>query len=195
MLASEIFLSRSLVQLLEEKHRAGDGSWGWLRFSSYLWSEFLVLLNSTAPLCFAFHVNHLFSALGHPIKHHPNFFPRVLWFKAWEEASASWRFEAMEGMTSPSANSLLLFSYLVVSNSLQAHGQQRARFPHPSPSPRVCLNLCPLSQGCHPTIFSSVTPFSCPQSFQASGSFTMCRLFASGGQSTGASESTFGQCS
>ena len=129
MLASEIFLSRSLVQLLEGKHRAEDGSWGWLGFSSYLWSEFLVLLNSTAPLCFAFHVNHLFSALGHPIKHHLNFFPRVLWFKAWEEASASWRFEAMEGMTSPSANSLLLSSYLVVSNSLQAHGQQRDRLP------------------------------------------------------------------
>ena len=63
----------------------------------------------------------------------------------------------MEGMTSLSENSLLLFSYLVVSNSLQAHGLQHARLPCPSPSPRVCSNVCPLSQGCHPTIFSSVT--------------------------------------
>ena len=49
-------------------------------------------------------------------------------------------------------------------------------------------NSCPLSQWCHPTISSSVTPFSsCPQSFPASGSFPMSQSFASGGQSTGAS--------
>ena len=54
----------------------------------------------------------------------------------------------------------------------------------PSPSPGVCSNSCPLSQWCHPTISSSVTPFSsCPQSFPASGSFPMSQLFASSGQS------------
>ena len=52
-------------------------------------------------------------------------------------------------------------------------------------------NSCPLSQWCHPTISSSVIPFSsCPQSFPSSGSFPMSQLFASGGQSTGVSAST-----
>ena len=54
--------------------------------------------------------------------------------------------------------------------------------PCPSPFPRDWLNSCPLSQWCHPTISSSVVPFSsCPQSFPASGSFPMSQLFASGG--------------
>ena len=59
------------------------------------------------------------------------------------------------------------------------------RLPSPLPSPRICSNLCPLSQWWHPTISSSVVPFSsCPQSFPASGSFPMSRLFASGSQRT-----------
>ena len=63
--------------------------------------------------------------------------------------------------------------------------------PCPSPTPRVHPNSCPLSQWCHPTISSSVVPFSfCPQSFPASGSFQMSQLFASGGQSIGVSAST-----
>ena len=67
---------------------------------------------------------------------------------------------------------LLLFSQFVLSNSLQLHGLQHVRLSCPSPSPRACSNSCPLSQGCHPTILSSVVPFSsCPQSFPASGSF------------------------
>ena len=78
----------------------------------------------------------------------------------------------------------------MVSNSLQPHGLQHPRLPCPSLSPRVCLNSCLLSRWCHPAISSSVTPFSsCPQSFLASGSFPMSRLFASGGQSIGASAS------
>ena len=65
-----------------------------------------------------------------------------------------------------------------------------ARPPCPSPTPRVYPNPCPLSQWCHPTISSSVVPFSsCPQSFPASRSFQMSQLFASGGQSIGASTS------
>ena len=81
-------------------------------------------------------------------------------------------------------------SRLVVSNSLQPHGQQHIRFPCPSPSLGVCSNSCLLSWWCHPTISSSVTPFSsCPQSFPASGSFPMSWLFKSGGQSTGHSVS------
>ena len=85
----------------------------------------------------------------------------------------------------------LLFSCSVMSNSLQPHELQHTRLPCPSLSPGICSNSCPLSQWCHPTISSSVTPFSsCPQSFPVSGSsFLMSRLFASGGQSIGASES------
>ena len=59
---------------------------------------------------------------------------------------------------------------------------------HPSPSPRACSNSSPSSWWWHPTISSSVAPFSCClQSFTASGSFPVSRLFTSGGQSNGAS--------
>ena len=82
------------------------------------------------------------------------------------------------------------FSCSVVSDSLKPHGQQHARLPCPSPSPRVFSDSCRLSWWCHPTISSSVTPFpSCPQSFPASESFPMRRLFTSGGQRIGASSS------
>ena len=85
---------------------------------------------------------------------------------------------------------ILLFSHSVVSDSFQPHGLQHARLPCPSPSPRACLNSCPLSQWCHSTISSSVVPFSsCLQPFPASGSFLMSQLFSSGGQSIGASAS------
>ena len=70
----------------------------------------------------------------------------------------------------------------------QSHGLQYAKLPCPSPSPRVCPSSCPLHQWCHPTISPSVTLFSfCLQSFPATRSFPMSQLFASGGQSTGAS--------
>ena len=76
-----------------------------------------------------------------------------------------------------------------MSNSLQPHGLPH-RIPCPSRSPEVCLNSCPLSQWCHPTILPSVIPFSsCLQSVPASGSFPMSPLLASGGQSIGASAS------
>ena len=89
---------------------------------------------------------------------------------------------------------LLLFSHSVTSNSLQSHGLQHSRpspvLPCPSPSSRACSNLCPLSQWCHPTILSSIVPFSsCLQSCPASGSSLMSQLLASGGQNTGASAS------
>ena len=72
--------------------------------------------------------------------------------------------------------------------TLQHHRLQRARLPCASPTPGACSNSCPLSQWCHPTISSSVIPFSsCPQSFPASGSFPVSQFFLSGGQSTGVS--------
>ena len=71
----------------------------------------------------------------------------------------------------------------VVSDSLWPHGLQHARPPCPSPSPKVYSSSCPLSRWCHPTISSSVVPFSsCLQSFPASKSFLMSLQFASGGQ-------------
>ena len=69
------------------------------------------------------------------------------------------------------------FSLSVVFNSLWPHEPQHARPPCPSQTPRVHPNPCPLSRWCHPTISSSVVPFSsCPQSFPASGSFQMNQL-------------------
>ena len=76
------------------------------------------------------------------------------------------------------------FNLSVVSDSLWPHELQHAKPPCPSPTPGVYPNSCPLSWWCHPTISSSVVPFSsCPQSFPASGSFPMSQLFTSGGQS------------
>ena len=83
------------------------------------------------------------------------------------------------------------FSRSVVSDSLWPHGLKHARLPCPSPTPRAYSNSCPVSQWCHPTISSSVIPFSsCLQSFLASGSFQMSQHFTSGGQSIGVSAST-----
>ena len=75
--------------------------------------------------------------------------------------------------------------------TMPPHELQHARPPCPSPTPRVYSNSCPSSQWCHPTLSSSVIPFSsCPQSFPASRSFPMSQLFAWGGQSIGVSAST-----
>ena len=84
---------------------------------------------------------------------------------------------------------LSLFSLSVLSDSLQPHGLQHTRLSCPSPTPGACSNSCPLSWWCHPTISSSVVPFSSLQSFPASGSFLMSQLFPSGAQSFRASTS------
>ena len=78
-----------------------------------------------------------------------------------------------------------------MSDSLWPHELQHPRPPYPSPTPGVHPNPCPSSRRCHPTISSSVIPFSsCPQSFLALGSFPMSQLFTSGSQSIGVSAST-----
>ena len=75
-------------------------------------------------------------------------------------------------------------------NSLWPHGLQHVRLPCPSPTPAAYSNSCPSNRWCHPTISSSVIPFSsCPQSFPASGSFPMSQFFASGDQRIGVSAS------
>ena len=111
--------------------------------------------------------------------------------------SAAYEPHCVTGQNTEMCNEHALISPLVVflscqamSDSLWPHGLQDARLPCPSPSPRVYPNSCPSGWWCHPTISSSVIPFSShPQSFPASGSFPMCQLFASGGQSFGVSAS------
>ena len=96
--------------------------------------------------------------------------PSITWFTAWPLS--------------------VQFGRSVMSDSLQPHGLQHIRLPHPSPTPGACSNSCPLSRSCHPTISSSVIPFSSHlQSSPASGSFQMTQLFPSGGQSIGVSAS------
>ena len=85
---------------------------------------------------------------------------------------------------------VVVFSLQVMSSPLQPHELQHSRLLCSSLSPTICSNSCPLSRWCYLTILSSVAPFSFSvQSFPASGSFPMRRLFASGGQSFGASAS------
>ena len=84
---------------------------------------------------------------------------------------------------------LLLFSYQDVSDSLRPYELQHTRLPCPSPSPGVCPNSCPLTVWCHTTISSAVTLFSSIFNLPVSGVFQITQLFASGGQSIGASTS------
>ena len=82
------------------------------------------------------------------------------------------------------------FSHSFMSDSLWPHGLQHTRPPCPSPTPRTCSNSCPSSWWCHPTISSSVVPFSSGlQSFPASRPFPKNQFFTSGGWSIGASAS------
>ena len=84
-------------------------------------------------------------------------------------------------------DSSVQFSRSVVSDSLWPHELQHTRPPCPSPIPKVHSDSRPSSLWCHPTISSSVVPFSCPQSLPASESFPMSQLFTWGVQSTGVS--------
>ena len=88
-------------------------------------------------------------------------------------------------------SSSVQFGHSVLFDSLQPHGMQHAKPLCSTPTPRFYSNSCSLSQWCHPTISSSVIPFSsCLQSFPASGSFQMSQFYPSGGQSIGVSAST-----
>ena len=97
----------------------------------------------------------------------------------WEKGSCRWP-----------RNCGLQFSHSVMSNSLQAHGLQHARLSSSSQTPGACSNSCPSSRWCHPTISSSVVPYSFRlQSFPVPGSFPVNQFFTSGSQSIGASSS------
>ena len=97
-------------------------------------------------------------------------------------------------MICPLPSEILLVQFSSVTQlcqTLQPHGLKHARPPCPSPTPRAYSNSCPLSRWCHPTISSSVVPFSSHlQTFPASESFRMSHLFTSGAQSIGVSAST-----
>ena len=87
-------------------------------------------------------------------------------------------------------DSVSQFSHSVTSTSLRPHRLQHTGLPCPSPTPGAYSNSYLLSQWCHPTISSSVFPFSShPPSFPASGSFPMSQFFSSGGQNIGVSAS------
>ena len=113
----------------------------------------------------------------------------ILLMSSWLALPASWVQHVLPVYTFPSPS--VQFSCSVVSDSLWPHEPQHIRPPCPSPTPSVRPSPCPLSWWCHPTISSSVVPFSsCSQSFPASGSFQMSQLFASDGQNIGVSAST-----
>ena len=111
----------------------------------------------------------------------------------WEGASVQFTRSVMSDSLRPHGlnnEKELQFSHSVMSNSLWPHGLQHPRPLCWSPTPRTCSNTCALSRWCHPIISSSVIPFSsCLQSFPASGCFPRSQLFASVGQSIGASAS------
>ena len=105
-------------------------------------------------------------------------------------AHLSKKFLKVQKFPAHSWDSSVRFSHLVMSNSLRSHEPLHSRPLCPSPAPRIYPNSCPLSRWCHPTISSSVVPFSSrPQSFPASGSFQMSQFFILGGQSIGVSAS------
>ena len=94
------------------------------------------------------------------------------------------------GSTDAEAETTILWSPDTKTDSLGPHGLQHSRLPCPSPTPGAYSNSCPLSWWWHPTISSSVVPFSFHlQSFSASRSFPMSQFFASGGQNIGVSAS------
>ena len=99
------------------------------------------------------------------------------------ESILKYRFCQLHNLKFIKVNGSVQFSCSVMSDSLRPHGLQHTRPPCPSPTPRVHPNSCALSMWCHPTISSSVVPFSAHlQSFPASGSSQMSQLFTSGGQ-------------
>ena len=111
----------------------------------------------------------------------PSIFPSFRVFSSDSDLHIRWPKYWSFSFSISSSNESVQFSCSVMSDSLGPHGP-----PCPSPTPRVYSNSCPLSRWCHPTISSSVIPFSSHlQSFPASGSFLMSQFFTSGGQSIG----------
>ena len=118
---------------------------------------------------------------------------KCLFFFTWKTKGTSWLTQYTEVfyLKNQAIIHSIQFSCSVVSDSLWPHGLQSARPPCLSTTPRVYPNSCPFSQWWHPTISSSVVPFSsCVQCFPTSGSFQVSQFFASDGQSIGVPAST-----
>ena len=114
----------------------------------------------------------------------------IVWSSRLDEAQAGIKIAGRSIDNLRHEDQSIQFSRSVVSDSLQPLRLQHARLPCPSPMPRAYSNSCPSCWWCHPTISSSVVPFSSHlQSFPASGSFPVTQFFASGGQSIGVSVS------
>ena len=111
------------------------------------------------------------------------FVPKLIWKQQCAVDNSSFLFSLFWG-------SVQFSSFALSCPTVRPHGLQHARPPWPSPTPGVYSDSCPSSRWCHPTISSSVVPFSSHlQSFPASGSFPVSQFFASGGQSVGVSAS------
>ena len=114
----------------------------------------------------------------------------IMWNSRLDEAQAGTKIAGRNISNPRYVDESVQFSCSVVSDSLRPHGLQHARLPCLSPMPRAYSNPCPSRWWCHPTISSSVVPFSsCPQSFLASRSFPMSQFFTSSGHSIGVSAS------
>ena len=111
-----------------------------------------------------------------------------LWLSlSWACVSGPWSSPMFLHFSSPHLSSVQ--SLHPWGHSLRPHGLPHSRLPCPSPTPGACSNSSPLSQWCHPTISSSVIPFSCLQSSPMSGSSEMSQFFESGSPSIGVSAS------
>ena len=113
----------------------------------------------------------------------------ALQMRSYRKKTVSFQHQSQMALSDQYRRRSVQFSHSVVSDSLWPHGLQHARLPRPSPTPGAYSNSCALSRWCHPTILSSVVPFSHLQSFPASGSFPVSQFFASSGQTTGVSAS------
>ena len=144
-------------------------------FSAWLTKLHLPLGSADLLSAFSWGFFNKVSSITTLFEHFPN-------YKKSASGSTTWIFELN--------HFLYQFSCSVASDSLWPHGLQHTKLPCPSPTPGTCSNSCPLSWWYHPTVSSSVVPFSsCPPSFPASGSFPMSQLFTSGGQRIGTSAS------
>ena len=140
------------------------------------------LLNSSAFCCFLWASQLLTLLLGGQMPDCHVFFSQSRWRVLGRES----HFQYVDYLLSSSLS--IQFSPSVMSNTLRPHGLQYVR--PPCPTPRAHSNSCPLSQWYHPTISSSVIPFSSRlQSLPASGSFPLSHFFTSGGQNIGVSAS------
>ena len=173
--------------------------WGGACLHKGLFHQALGTVFSFLPHCYAFHTHLSFISLCPVLPQswlYFQYFFLPLCPSCFSELAENWWIEnkklALKCCCCRTSKANMCFIVVQSLNCVQLwpHGLQHSRLPCPPLSPGVYSNSCLLSQWCDPTISSFVTPFSCPQSFPASGSFPMSRLFTSGGETAGASAST-----